>query len=429
MKLLCISNGHGEDVIAGRILQAIRQHPAAPEFYALPMVGSGRLYQKLDIPLIGPTKKMPSGGFIYMDSRQLAQDIKGGLLQLTLAQFSAVRAWARTGGAILAVGDLVPLLFAWLSGAKYAFVGTAKSDYYFRDEIGPLQRLSGWQRLQSRAASIYYPWERWLMTRRRCKAVFLRDELTTERLQRWPIPAIYAGNPMMDGLEPSATGLSLSFQDPQAEDEEPLTVVLLPGSREPEAYGNWEQMLMAVSGLIQTFRQRRILLLAAIAPGLDLDPFQKPLKTQGWLPKTPAQSTDGEGSAAVTDQSPLKYPLFTDRNATLALIQDAYADCLHQAHFAIAMAGTATEQFVGLGKPAITLPGQGPQFNPAFAQAQARHLGASVILAQRPADVATAMQALLVDPDRLQLIQDNGRRRMGTPGAAQRIADILMERL
>ena len=428
MKLLCISNGHGEDVIAGRILQAIQRHPEAPELYALPMVGFGRPYQKLDIPLIGPTQKMPSGGFIYMDSRQLARDIKGGLLQLTLAQFSAVRAWAQSGGAILAVGDLVPLLFAWFSGVKYAFVGTAKSDYYFRDEIGPLQRLSPWQRLQSRAASIYYPWERWLMARRRCKAVFLRDELTTERLQRWPIPAIYAGNPMMDGLEPSAAGLSLSIQDSPEEEEEPLTVVLLPGSREPEAYGNWEQMLTVVSGLIQTFRQRRVLLLAAIAPGLDLDTFQKPLKNQGWLPKTTAQPTDAD-SAAVTDHSPLKAPIFVDRNATLALIQDAYADCLHQAHFAIAMAGTATEQFVGLGKPAITFSGQGPQFTPAFAKAQSRHLGASVILAQRPADVATAMQALLVDPDRLQLIQENGRRRMGTPGAAQRIAEILMERL
>ena len=428
MKLLCISNGHGEDVIAGRILQAIRQHPAPPEIYALPIVGSGQLYQRLDIPLIGPTKTMPSGGFIYMDRRQLVRDIKGGLLQLILAQFSAVRAWARSGGGVLAVGDLVPLFFAWLSGANYGFVGTAKSDYYLRDEDGPLRQLSGWEQLQSRAASIYYPWERWLMARRRCKVVFLRDQLTAERLQRWPIPAIYAGNPMMDGLEPSATGLQLPIKH-SPDDEEPLTVVLLPGSREPEAYANWEQMLTAVAGLIQTFRQRQVLLLAAIAPGLDLNVLQKPLKNQGWLPQASAQSADAAGTATVTNQFTCKYPIFIDRNATLALIQDAYADCLQQAHFAIAMAGTATEQFIGLGKPAITLPGQGPQFNPTFAQAQFRHLGVSVVLAQRPEDVAAAIQALLSDPDRLQLIQANSRRRMGTAGAAQRIAKILIERL
>jgi len=39
------------------------------------------------------------------------------------------------------------------------------------------------------------------------------------------------------------------------------------------------------------------------------------------------------------------------------------------------MAGTATEQFVGLGKPAIAIPGIGPQFTAAFAEAQSRHLG------------------------------------------------------
>ena len=429
MKLLCISNGHGEDVVAGRILHAIRQHPTAPEIYALPMVGEGQIYQRLDLPLIGPTKTMPSGGFIYMDGRQLARDLKGGLLQLVLAQFRTVRAWARSGGGILAVGDVAPLLLAWLSGASYGFVGTAKSDYSLRDEIGPLPQLSSWEQWQSRAASIYYPWERWLMARRRCKVVFLRAQLTAERLQSWPIPAIYAGNPMMDGLEPSALGLHLPVVD-SPDDEEPLTVVLLPGSRKPEAYANWEQMLAAVSGLIQTFRQRQVLLLGAIAPGLDLEALENPLKTQGWLPQAPAQSM-AASSAADTAQHPLNYPIFTDRNATLALIQnqDAYADCLQQAHFAIAMAGTATEQFVGLGKPAITLPGQGPQFNPAFAKAQSRHLGLSVILAQRPADVATAIQSLLKDPDRLQLIQENGRQRMGPPGAAQRIAKILIERL
>jgi len=39
----------------------------------------------------------------------------------------------------------VPLLFAWWSGATYAFVGTAKSDYW-RDEAGPLLREHWWQR-------------------------------------------------------------------------------------------------------------------------------------------------------------------------------------------------------------------------------------------------------------------------------------------
>ena len=93
------------------------------------------------------------------------------------------------------------------------------------------------------------------------------------------------------------------------------------------------------------------------------------------------------------------------------------------------MAGTATEQFIGLGKPAIIIPGKGPQFTPAFAEAQTRLLGASVTLVEQPNQVAGALQCLLNDPDRLQTIVENGRRRMGEPGAAQRIATCLLEKM
>ena len=169
-------------------------------------MGEGRAYQQLDIPLIGSVRTMPSGGFIYMDGRQLMRDVRGGLLQLTFNQIKAIRRWVssqkKLGNhkAILAVGDIVPLLFATLSGANYAFVGTAKSEYYVRDEAGLLPRKSKSSWWENFSGSIYHPWERWLMSRRRCRAVFPRDSLTTEILKKWPIPAFDLGNPMMDGL-------------------------------------------------------------------------------------------------------------------------------------------------------------------------------------------------------------------------------------
>jgi uncharacterized protein (TIGR03492 family) len=83
---------------------------------------------------------------------------------------------------------------------------------------------------------------------------------------------------------------------------------------------------------------------------------------------------------------------------------------------------------VGLGKPAIAIPGQGPQFTPAFAEAQTRLLGPSLSLVEQPDKVASVVQQLLRDPDWLQLIAENGYQRMGEPGAAQRIANCLMER-
>ena len=91
------------------------------------------------------------------------------------------------------------------------------------------------------------------------------------------------------------------------------------------------------------------------------------------------------------------------------------------------MAGTATEQFVGLGKPAIIIPGNGPQFTYAFAEAQSRLLGISVILVEQPEEVVGVVRSLLLNPDQLHIIAENGVRRMGKSGAAKRIAECLRE--
>ncbi len=414
MRLLCLSNGHGEDIIAVRILQALQQQAQPPELAALPIVGEGYAYTKLAIPLIGTVKVMPSGGFIYMDNRQLARDIQGGLVELTRAQFRAVRDWVRggqrdgppqAGSLILAVGDIVPLLFASLSGAPYAFVGTAKSEYYLRDEKGLLPRQSWWDdRLERWTGCIYHPWERWLMSRPNCQGIFPRDALTTEILQQFGIPAFDLGNPMMDGLGWVA-------EEPETPSD--LTITLLPGSRIPEAYANWELILQAVPGLLEAWA-RPLVLLAAIAPGLARESFQQHLLDARWQPTGAGTYTLG----------------FGQKTATLELLPPGrFAESLHRGDLAIAMAGTATEQFVGLGKPAIALVGPGPQFTAAFAEAQTRLLGASVTVVESPAQVGKAVAALWQDPDRLQGITANGQRRMGQPGAAQRIATYLMNQI
>jgi uncharacterized protein (TIGR03492 family) len=56
------------------------------KIHALPLVGEGHAYRRIQIPTVGPTKTMPSGGFIYMDIFQLLGDIKAGLLSLTVDQ-------------------------------------------------------------------------------------------------------------------------------------------------------------------------------------------------------------------------------------------------------------------------------------------------------------------------------------------------------
>ena len=434
LRLLVLSNGHGEDAIAVRILRELQQQENAPEIFALPLVGEGRAYQKLDIPVVGSVRSMPSGGFIYQDGRQLARDVRGGLLQLTLNQFKAVRRWIKTqqksgySAKILAVGDIVPLLFAWLSGSQYAFVGTAKSEYYLRDETGWLKRNTRAERREGWSGSVYLPWERWLMSRKRCKAVFPRDSLTSEILKQWKIPVLDLGNPMMDGLEPSFPRKQFYATDTQRKEiERPLAITLLPGSRTPEAYANWEKISIAVSALMAMFREQdfvghtsgNVVFLAGIAPGLDVSIITDSIKSQGWR-------------IVPNEESPVKIPdaqalTFKQKNAFITITQNNYNDCLHLGDLAIAMAGTATEQFVGLGKPAITIPGEGPQFTPAFAEAQTRLLGSSVILVEQAVDVADEVKTLFINPDRLHLIATNGERRMGKPGAARRIAECLVD--
>lgn len=410
MRLLCLSNGHGEDGIGLRILQSLQRQSDTIQLAALPIVGEGQIYRDQGIPIIGSVQTMPSGGFIYMDGRQLARDLKGGLLSLTWMQLKTVREWARQGGLILAVGDIVPLLFAWWSGANYAFVGTAKSDYYLRDEQGWLPRHSWFEKLERWSGSVYLPWERWLMKHPRCQAVFPRDHLTSTVLQKWAIPTQDLGNPMMDGLTPKGT---LFPSEPDLAGDR-LTFVLLPGSRTPEASENWKIILQAVSALLMAFgNQRQLLFLGAIAPQLDLQVLQQTLISYGWRL---TQTSD-------------QFLTFTQYHAQVILTQTNFQDCLHQADFALAMAGTATEQFVGLGKPVITFPGPGPQFTSRFAEAQTRLLGPSVALASDPNSVVQIVKSLLQDPDRLQLIQANGYKRMGVSGAADRIASSLIKQL
>ncbi|MGL4499644.1 MAG: lipid-A-disaccharide synthase-related protein, partial [Planktothrix sp.] len=280
VKILSISNGHGEDAIAVQILRELQQQPHPPELAALPLVGLGQAYTKLDnVPIMGSVKSLPSGGFIYMDKQQLWRDLQGGLFPLIIQQYQTIRQWVKEGGIILAVGDIVPLFLAWLSGGNYAFIGTAKSDYYLRDEQEKLP-LTGMWKWYKYSDSIYFPWERWLMNNSRCFGVFPRDTITTKTLQKYSIAAIDLGNPMMDNLQPNIYNYTLDQVNP--ENQRSLFITLLPGSRSPEVNQNWDIILQGVDAIIQSSilsienpnpSYQDLVFLAAIASGLDLQPF------------------------------------------------------------------------------------------------------------------------------------------------------------
>jgi uncharacterized protein (TIGR03492 family) len=382
MRLLCLSNGHGEDIIATKILEQLQQQSPNINLGALPLVGEGYAYKKLNIPIIGKVKQMPSGGFIYMDSRQLLRDVKGGLVKLTLDQYGGIRQWVKDvkknqdRALILAVGDIVPLLFAWLSGVDYGFVGTAKSEYYLRDDSQWLDKTSAFEKWMG---GVYLPWERWLMSRQSCKAIFPRDQLTTQILQNYGIRAFNFGNPMMDDLEEC---YNHNFNN--LIDSPELNFVLLPGSRVPEVYENWQIILNAINYLLIYFSHKKLTFYGAIAKSVPLNILEELLIKNDWVTNNfnlfNASQIDGKGIN------------FIKNNHTIFITQNAYQACLNKGQIAIAMAGTATEQFIGLGKPAITLIGKGPQFNPAFAEAQTRLLGKSIFLLENPEEITNTVR-------------------------------------
>ena len=179
---------------------------------------------------IGPKATLPSGGFSNQSLRGLLRDLRAGLPLLSWGQWRLVQRRAHQGRFLVAVGDLLPLLMAWASGAGFGFIGTPKSDYTWRS--GPGRNLS--DRYHRLKGSEWDPWEWILMRSKRCQWVAMRDQLTARGLRRHRVAAKAPGNPMMDGLQRETIPKAL---------ERCRRVLVLCGSRMPEAQVNFDRLL------------------------------------------------------------------------------------------------------------------------------------------------------------------------------------------
>jgi uncharacterized protein (TIGR03492 family) len=404
-RLLVLSNGHGEDLIALRVLQHLRRRHPDLEIAVLPLVGEGSAYGPMEqagaLRRIGPRRSLPSGGFSNQSLRGLLADLGAGVLGLSWRQWRLVRRWGRAGDPVLAVGDLLPLLLAWASGAPYGFIGTPKSDYTWASGPGSAGPAALYHRCKG---SEWDPWEWALLARRRCRLVALRDRLTARGLRRHGVVALAPGNPMMDGLQPDPLPAAL---------EGPQRLLLLGGSRMPEALGNLRRFLEALEGWRPP---EPVLLLApcgARPAAAEWDPL---LLGLGFAPDPiPA----GSGAAAGWRRGPLQLLVGPGRFAAWA----------GWAELGLSAAGTATEQLVGLGIPALSLPGPGPQFKRGFAERQSRLLGGAVAVCRSPAQLRDRLELLLVDSALRHQLGAIGRRRMGPPGGSEALANLVAERL
>jgi uncharacterized protein (TIGR03492 family) len=394
-KVLFISNGHGEDLNAVQILKALRQEHPQVEIGAMPLVGYGNAYRNLNVNIIGPTELLPSGGFVYTSTWKLLEDIRSGLLTLLWRQIQAIRKYGEDCDAVLAIGDVIVLVGAYLTGKPYMAFISSNSAYY--ENRMQFDRVTDW-----------------LLKSDRCRQIFTRDPYTAQMLNtQGYAKAICVGLPAMDALE-------MTNKDLQSHPDWPF-IALLPGSRLPEAGTNL-QLLLDLAIATTLLFPKGIQFYAAVTPNLcnpDLNgfiPIQQFAEQRGW-----EYHADG-------------YLIYPEHQVKVRYIYDAFADILDRSDLVAGMAGAAIEQAVGLGKPVIQIPSAGPQFTYIFAEAQMRLLGSSVqTIGTKPANAETITQAAqaihrtLVDREYLAQCRVNGLERIGGVGGGGAMARIFAD--
>ncbi|NCR39248.1 MAG: hypothetical protein GPJ21_04885 [Microcystis aeruginosa W13-11] len=386
-QVLFLSNGHGEDLNASLILGELKKIQPQLSIAALPFVGEGKAYQKLQVSIISPTATMPSGGIIYTNPFNWIKDIGAGLIGLTIKQIQAAFKVSKDCDLLIAVGDIVPIVIAHLTGRPFvAFIVSTSSYYEGTIKLPLLTELC--------------------LRSDKCLRVFTRDKYTATDLQNRGIKkAIFAGYPIMDVLTPTGKDLEL--------DSQISMIALLAGSRLPEALSNLALQLQVCEEIVKI---KPMQFRAAIVPSIRETDLENLAEQEGW-------HYLGAGK-------------LEKNGALLYCYRDAFADILHHCDACLAMAGTAVEQAVGLGKPVIQIPGFGPQFTYPFAEAQMRLLGESVItIGQKPTQVnlfknaAVKIIDILADSSYLQRCLENGKIRVGESGGSRNIAEEIYMKL
>lgn len=376
MRILFLSNGHGEDLIGSRL--ALELAAVAPGFRleAFPLVGSGDAYRAVGLPVRGPASRLPSGGLTMHSPMNLLADLRAGLLGDLAGQLQQLR--QERADAVLVLGDI------WALSLSLLVRVPARRRYVVQTLVSALLndgRLVSPARLFMERITIL---ERWLL-KRRTAAVWLRDRETAAQLQDLGLTqARYAGS-LLFAEQPRRS----------AADGQRRLILLLPGSRA------WAQESLAL-----------LLPLALAMPQLDF--------AVSWAgPDLPELPTGWSSSAAGGYL----------HNGTVRVLfrTGAFAELLEQATAVVGTAGTALEQAAAAGVPGLsfTIPGR---HTAAFLRNQQRLLRGALHVAPsaRPEVLAPLLSRLLTD-ERLRLDAElAGRRVLGEPGGLNRIAAQLV---
>jgi hypothetical protein len=360
-KILFLSNGHGEDLIALEVVKVIESLTTDHSIAVLPLVGEGEQYHNHHrLTVLGPNKKLPSGGFLK-SFKVFARDLYRGLLGLHMRQIFNARRFAPD--LVVAVGDAFPLVLSrwFLKSAGVVFISTAKSDLF----------------------EPHYWVERLFM--KPISRVYVRDEVTALSLMGRGVRAKYVGNIMMDAIG-ETQALRSSAQDvirqqtlDLEKQERVLTLGILPGSRQ-EGVENLKRILEVVKHLPSSWE-----IIAAIPPSIEVS-----------MPQLAVHCVE----------------------------QVSFDDLLIGSDLVIGLAGTANEQCVGLGIPVFSFVGSGPQTTRKRFVDQQKLLGGGCTFIEEiePAIIARTIIGNVKKSQFFEQVAQLGPKVMGPRGAATKIA-------
>lgn len=390
--LLFVSNGHGEDVIAGRILDRLVARRPDLSIDGWPMVGEGTAYARRGVATLGARNLLPSAGFATLDPALMLGDLKAGWIRTHLRQVKSARAMRGRYRMIVAVGDIVPIVAGVLARTPFVFVGCAKSAYY--------------------DPRFYYTGLEKRLLRRFCLETYPRDALTAAKLDAAGIACRYLGNPMMDGLEGTGDRLGIG---------EGETVIGLMAGTRADAETNMLDLLAAAERAPAHFERPQTLRFVFAARS-QCDPAV----LAAMIAADPRQDAWRVAFAGAGDDEGLVMRLDHPSGMQALVAKGRFADVLRLSSLVVGMAGTANEQAIGLGIPLVTVPSSGVQ-GERYVRMKMEYFGdAAVQVPREPDAVAGMVAAVLADPERRARMAAAGRERMGEPGGSEAIAAAIL---
>jgi len=395
-RILVISNGHGED-ISGCLL-AKRLIELGNHVDALPIVGHGNSYLRENIRIIGKTRLFNTGGLGYNSFKGRLDDLVNGQIIYLLKKLFLTYSLRKKYDSFLAVGDIVPILFAWFCRKKYFLYLVAYSSHY--------------------EGKLVLPWPcKFCLKSNRLKKIYSRDQLTADDLTHQLKRKVYFfGNPFMDIFD----------QCENKSDNSKTIFNLLPGSRLPEIENNFIIMLDLLENLSNYKIFNDISFEFALVDSFSKNKIQKILSQRNWQ----FQSNNEEVTIII----------YSFKSIYISLIWNSFERTLSRSDVVISMSGTAAEQAVGLAKPVIQIDGSGPQFTSSFANAQRRLLGDYVFCAtkyknsdekiQETIDIIFRVMYLLkLDKNFLICCKKIAKSRLGSIGASLQISKDINDNL